>query len=83
MISERTFQIAVTQWQVYCRSRPAVEKTFGRELPEELLEVLNEVEDLVSTAATHTGGSLHSRQVVAGLIVMWVLTKISKKEKKA
>lgn len=81
MISERAFLIATTQWKVYCRSRPAVEKAFGKELPEELLGVLNEVDDLVSTAAMHTGGSLRSRQVIAGLIVTWGLSRISEREK--
>lgn len=77
MISERTFQIAAIQWKAYCELRPVVKEAFGEELPEELLEVLNELELLISA----TYGSLRSRQVIAGLIVTWGLTKISEREK--
>ena len=78
MISERTFQIAMVQWKAYCELQPAAKEAFGEELPEELLEALNELEHLVSA----TYGGLRSRQVIAGLIVAWALTKISEREKK-
>lgn len=71
MISERTFQIATIQWKAYCELRPAVKEAFGEELPEELLEALSELEYLV--AATY--GAFRSRQVIAGVIVAWALSK--------
>lgn len=71
MVSERTFQIAAIQWKAYCELRPAAKEVFGEELPEGVLEVLNELEHLI--LATH--GSLRSRQVIAGLILAWALSQ--------
>lgn len=67
MISERTMQIAKTQWKAYCELNPVIGEAFSSEEPPEgLLEVLADVEFA-------TGGRLRSRQVIAALIVAWVL----------
>lgn len=66
-VSSVVIQIAETQWRAYCDLYPAAEKLFGRKLPLDLLTALTDIDRLVSA----TGSSLHSRQVVAGLIVTW------------
>lgn len=69
MVSERTAQIAEEQWEAYCKLYPVAKEAYGEELPKGLWQVLINVEYLISA----TGGSLHSRQVIAGLIVTWAL----------